>query len=113
MRDTTERLRDIQEAITKIMKYTSQGRHAFDQNELVQTWVIQHLKIIGEGARTIPQDFKNHHPEIPWERISDVGYMLLHIYFGIDFDIVWEVVEHDLPNLKTSIDAILNTGETT
>ncbi len=113
MRDTYERLRDIQEATTRIMKYTNQGRQVFDQDELVQTWVIHHLEIIGEAARAIPQDFKNNHPEIPWGQISGMRNILIHIYFGIDRDIVWQVVERDLPILKTSVDAILNTGEPT
>lgn len=113
MRDTTERLRDMQEAITLITKYTDQGRHRFDQDELVQAWVIRHLRIICEAARTIPQDFKNYHAEIPWERFSDVRHMLVHNYFNIDPDIIWQVVEHDLPSLTGSIDAILNTRETT
>ena len=112
MRDTFERLRDIQEAITRITKYTNQGRDAFDQNELVQTWVIHHLEIIGEAVRAIPQDFKDQHPEIPWRQITGMRNVLVHIYFGINRDRVWPVVEHDLPNLNPSIDALLNTGET-
>lgn len=63
MRDTTERLRDIQEAINNITKYTSKGRQVFDEDELVQTWVIRHLEIIGEATRAIPQEFKARHPE--------------------------------------------------
>ncbi len=113
MRDSAERLRDIQEAITQIKKYTDQGRPAFDQNELIRSWVIIHLKDIGEAARAISQDFKDHHPEIPWRQINGMRNILVHIYFGIDLDIVWQIVEDDLPILKTSIDAILNTEETT
>lgn len=112
MRDTSERLRDIQEAIVQIRKYTGQGREVFDQNELVRPWVVYHLQIIGEAVRAIPQDFKNQHPEVPWRRINSMRNVLVHIYFGIDWDIVWSVVEHDLPVLKTSIDVILNTSET-
>jgi uncharacterized protein with HEPN domain len=111
LRDTSERLRDIQEAITRIAKYTNQGRDAFDQDELVQTWVVHYLGIIGEAARAIPRDFKEHHPEIPWGQISGMRNILVHIYFGVDADIVWEVVEHDLPNLKASIDTILSPEE--
>ncbi len=107
MRDTQERLRDIQEAITHIAKYTSQGRVAFDENELVQTWVVHHLEIIGEAARSISQDFKDVHPEIPWKQISGMRNILIHIYFGIDRDIVWAVVERDLPLLKNSMDTLL------
>ena len=54
MRDSYERLRDVQEAIMHILKYTSQGSTLFYHDELVQTWVIHHLEIIGEATRTIP-----------------------------------------------------------
>jgi uncharacterized protein with HEPN domain len=111
VRDISERLRDIQEAIARITKYTNQGREKFDQDELVQTWVVHHLEIIGEATRSIPQDFKDLHSEIAWKQIGRMRNILIHIYFGIDRDIVWEVVERDLPNLKTSIDAILNSEE--
>ncbi len=107
MRDTSERLRDIQESITNIMKYTLQGRNLFDENELVQIWVIRHLEIIGEAVRAIPQDFKEKHPEIPWKKINGMCNILVHMYFGIDPDVVWAVVEEDLPNLKARVDAFL------
>jgi uncharacterized protein with HEPN domain len=100
-------LRDVQEAILHILKYTSQGSDSFYQDELVQTWVIHHLEIIGEAVRTIPQEYKNNHPEVPWKQISRMRNVLIHIYFGLDQDIIWEVVEHDLPDLKSSVDAIL------
>lgn len=108
MRDTNERLHDIQEAIDNINKYTNQGRERFDQDELVQTWVIRHMEIIGEAVRTIPQDFKQRNPEIPWAQINRMRNILVHIYFGIDHDIIWEVVTQDLPPLKASVDALLN-----
>lgn len=109
MREVSERLRDIQEAIARIRKYTNLGREKFDQDELIQTWVVHHLEIIGEATRSIPQDFKDLHPEIAWKQISRMRNILIHIYFGIDRDIVWEVVERDLPNLEMSINAILNS----
>lgn len=113
MRDVSERLRDIQEAIERIMKYTGQGRGSFDHDELVQTWVVHHLEIIGEATRSIPQEFKNNHPAIPWRQISRMRNVLIHIYFGIDQDVIWEIVEQDLPVLKVSIDAILSGQEGT
>jgi uncharacterized protein with HEPN domain len=109
VRDTNKRLGDIQEAIDHITKYTNLGREKFDQDELVQVWVIRHLEIIGEAVRTIPQDFKQKHPEIAWAQINRMRNILVHIYFGIDHDIIWEVVTQDLPPLKASIDALVNT----
>ena len=113
MRDVSERLRDIQEAITQITKYTYLGRQPFDQDELIRIWVIHHLEIIGEATRSIPQEFKNNHPEVPWNQISRMRNVLIHIYFGIDLDVVWEVVERDLPVLKFSVDALLTSLEGT
>ena len=88
MRDVSERLLDIQEAIRQFTKYTNLGRLSFDQNELVRIWVIHHLEIIGEATRSIPQEFKNSHPEVPWNQISRMRNVLIHIYFGIDLDVI-------------------------
>jgi uncharacterized protein with HEPN domain len=112
MRDTSQRLRDIQEAIDHITKYTGQGREAFNQNELIQIWVVRHLEIIGEAVRTLPQDLKDQHPAIPWAKINRMRNILVHACFGVDEDIVWEVVEKDLPRLKASIDALLDMQQT-
>ena len=115
MRNIPERLLDIQDAIARIMKYTQNGRYRYDHDELVQTWVTHNLYVIGEATRAIASDFpdfKDQHPEILWRQITGMRNVLVHIYFGINRDRVWAVVEHDLPNLKTSIDALLNTGET-
>ncbi len=111
MRNTTERLRDIQEAIANIQKYTDQGRKAFDENELIQTWVIRHLEIIGEAVSAIPQDFRKRYPEVPWKQANGVRNILIHLYFKVDHDTIWAIVEHDLPSLKTNIDAILTNEE--
>ncbi len=108
MRNTSERLRDIQRSIQNISKYTSQGRNSFDENELVQMWVIKHLEIIGEAARAIPQDFKEIHPSIPWKQINGMRNILIHTYFGVDNDVVWTVVEEFLPTLKAFVDDFLD-----
>jgi len=85
----------------------------FDQNELMQTWVVHHLEIIGEAALAIPQDFRNLHPEISWRQINGMRNILVHHYFGINQDRVWAVVEQDLPVMKTSVDALLTDQEGT
>jgi uncharacterized protein with HEPN domain len=107
MRDDRQRLLGVQEAIEQIEKYTDQGRDAFDQNELIQTWVIHYLQIIGEACRAISQPFKDQYPEISWNNIIGMRNILVHLYFGIDEEIVWSVVERDLPALKRQIKTIL------
>jgi uncharacterized protein with HEPN domain len=107
MRDDREKLRDILEAIERIDKYAIQGRQSFEQNELIQTWFIQHLQIIGEASRTLAADIRLQHPEVPWSQIIGMRNILTHNYFEIDLDVVWSAVERDLPNLKQQIQAIL------
>jgi len=107
MRGERVRLLDIQEAIERIEKYATQGQETFEQEELIQTWIVHHLQIIGEAARGLSSDLKNQHPEMPWPKIIGMRNILVHHYFGIDVDVVWAVVERDLPDLKLRIETLL------
>lgn len=107
MRDDKERLRDIQENIAAIEKYSGHGRDAFESDELIQTWILHHLLILGEAATRISDEFKEKHSDIPWPKIIGMRNILVHNYFGIDFDVVWSVVDKDLPELKLLIKAVL------
>jgi len=108
MTDTFDRLEHIQEAITKIIKYTKRGRRRFDREEGTQNSIIYYLQIIGEAASAIPQDFRDRHPEIPWRQMISTRNKLIHHYEGIDLDIVWETATVSIPDLQPKIDAILN-----
>lgn len=99
MRDDNERLLDIVEAIERIEKYTSRGRSSFESDELIQTWVLHHLQIIGEAVRFLSPDTKQD-SDIEWSKIIGMRNILVHSYFSIDKDIVWAVIENDLPSLK-------------
>ena len=103
MRDDRERLLDIQEAIERIEKYAAQGRETFDHNELIQTWIVHNLQILGEAVRGISADFKKQHPEVSWQQIAGMRNILVHDYFGIDASIGWAVVERELPILKQQV----------
>lgn len=65
MRDDRGRLLDILDAIDRIDAYSLRGRNAFDRDELVQTWMIHHLQIIGEAAGRLSDAFREKHPENP------------------------------------------------
>ncbi|MCT7967467.1 DUF86 domain-containing protein [Laspinema sp. D1] len=107
MRSDREKLLDMLEAIERIERYAIQGRSAFEENELIQTWFTQNLQIIGEAARALTSEIRNQHPEIPWTNIIGMRNILAHNYFEIDFDIVWVVVEQELPSLKQSLENIM------
>jgi uncharacterized protein with HEPN domain len=70
MRDDRERLLDILEAIERIDKYASKGQPAFEDDELIQTWVIHHLELIGEATRALSPELKQSHTEAPWVQIA-------------------------------------------
>jgi uncharacterized protein with HEPN domain len=69
MRDDRERLGDIPEAIEHIERYAAKGRSAFQTDELIQTWFLGHLQIIGEASRALSECVKSSHLEIPWSTI--------------------------------------------
>ena len=107
MRDPRERLRDILEAIERIERYASRGREVFEGEELVQTWILRHLQIIGEAARAMPDELRSIAPEIPWSQVVGMRHVLVHDYFGIDVELVWNAVERDVPALKGAVQRIL------
>jgi uncharacterized protein with HEPN domain len=108
MRREQERLLDILEAIERIEKYAVQGKSAFLQNELIQNWMVNHIAMIGEACRALPDDFQARFSGVPWADIVAMRNILVHHYFGIDVEAVWSVVERDIPELKTNIQAILD-----
>jgi uncharacterized protein with HEPN domain len=107
MRDDTQWLLDIIEAIDRIERYSSRGRDVFDGDELVQNWIANHLQLIGEAARSLSSDLRESNKEVPWAKIIGMRHVLVHRYFEIDRDLVWSVVMGDLPELKQRIEAIL------
>ena len=88
MRSARERRLDILEAIDRIEKYAEEGKVAFQADELIQTWMVHHLTIIGEACRSLPDDFQARYANIPWADIVGMRNILVHHYFGIDADAV-------------------------
>ncbi len=107
MRDDRQRLRDILEAIDRIQDRTGEGREAFEDNELLQVWVIYHLQVLGEAALHVSESLRSTHPDIPWQQIIGMRHILVHGYFQTDVDIVWQVVARDLPILRSQVADLL------
>lgn len=108
MRDDATRIQDALEAIERIEKYSCKGRKAFDEDELIQTWIVYHLQILAEALLRIEESTRSSQPEIPWNEIRGMRNILIHEYFGIDRDIVWAVVESDLPKLRKQLVKLAN-----
>ena len=107
MRIIEERFLDMMEAIQRIEKYAGRGRRAFVADELIQTYIVHNLQILGEAAAKIPSDQQREYPNLPWPKMVGMRNVLVHNYFNIDLDIVWQVVESELPALKEKIGRIL------
>ena len=109
MRDDRERLRDVLEAIDRIEKYSCRGRSAFYGDELIQTWIIHHLITIGEACRSLSPAFRAANPHDIWTQAAGLRNVIVHEYFNVDHEIIWGVVERDLPRLKDLIHRKLAT----
>jgi uncharacterized protein with HEPN domain len=111
MRDDRDRLRDILEAIERIERYLPEGYQRFESDELLQTWMVYHIQVIGEATRKLSDRVRKNHPEIPWPPIIAMRNVLAHDYFGLDLHEIWLTVERDIPHLKPKIQEILNRLE--
>jgi uncharacterized protein with HEPN domain/predicted nucleotidyltransferase len=111
VRDPKERLSDVLDAIANIERYSVRGRQAFEYDELIQNWFVRHLQIIGEAAYALPKELRDQQPDIPSTEILGMRHILVHDYFVIDTDIVWDAVERDLPDLKAKIERMLRKLE--
>jgi len=108
MRDYKLYLDDISEAIKKIEKYTKGlSLQKMKKDDLVKDGVVRNLEIIGEAVKNIPQRIKEKYPAIEWKKISGLRDVLAHEYFGIDVEILWDIIKNKLPDLKKEISFLL------
>lgn len=84
------------------------SKEEFLTNVPVQDAVIRRMEIIGEAIKNLSDDFKDKYPNVSWQDISDMRNKLIHGYFGVDINLVWNVIQKDIPTLKNQVREILS-----
>jgi len=103
-RDETLFLEDILDSINAIEEFSkNMDKKELISSRLKQNAIIREIEIIGEAAKNISKTIKNKYPEIEWKKIVGTRDIIIHAYFGIDFNAVWDIIKKDLPDLKTKI----------
>ena len=101
-------LEDILTASGKILAYVGDTAYAdLMKDEMRLDAIIRNFEIIGEAAGRVPEDIKEKYSSIEWRKIADFRNVLAHEYFGIDFEIMWNIIKDKLPALHSGMKAIL------
>jgi uncharacterized protein with HEPN domain len=107
-RSDEQLLKDIVEAMERIMSYTHGLEYSdFLRDLKTQDAVVRNIEIIGEAVNKISLNLKREHENIPWKEMNGIRNRLIHEYFGVNFDIVWAVVSEDLPRVLPLIKKIV------
>mgnify|MGYP000011033848 FL=1 len=108
-------LEDILISMERIIEYIGdKDFEEFKDNNMVVDAVVRNFEIIGEATNNLPDEFKDRHPEIPWRKMYGLRNVVSHEYFGIDYEMIWEITKKNLPEnikeIKRIIDEEKNTG---
>ena len=98
----------VRDAVADILAYAEAGEDAFLHETMRQDAVIRKLEVIGEAVKQISEHTRALRPDIPWRRVAGMRDRLIHQYFGVDLDLVWNVVRLELPGLAGAVDDLLS-----
>lgn len=111
MRTDHERLTDIAIACQKIAERVAEGRAAIEDDENLQYALVRLVTIIGEAASRLSESFRRVHRDVPWRDLADTRNRLVHGYFDVDLDRLWQIVTKDVVELQTAVERILQEIE--
>jgi uncharacterized protein with HEPN domain len=107
-RDIRDYLRDILETINLAESFIQGMTFEVFQTESKTSFaVIRALEVIGEATKSIPEEIRAQYPLIPWRGFAGMRDKLIHAYFGVDLQVVWDTVQQDLPGLKLAVEQLL------
>ena len=105
------RLRHMLDAARKARAFMEgRTRDDLDSDEMLMLAIVRLLEILGEAAKAVPYEIKQQRSDIPWRQISGTRDRLIHGYYSVDLDIVWMIVDQDLPPLIQALEALLQDG---
>ncbi len=97
-------LEDMLQAIDRIEEYlTGLDFSKFKQTYIVVDAIIRNFEILGEAAKNIPADIQQKYPEIPWRKMYALRNLIAHVYFGIDYEMIWEIAKKNLPQNRVDL----------
>jgi uncharacterized protein with HEPN domain len=100
---------DIFQAIDRIERYIKNlSFDGFSDDQKSVDAVVRNLEIIGEAANRLPDEFKEKYSEIEWHKVVGLRHRIVHEYFGIDLELIWQILHKDLPGLKQKITQIIS-----
>ena len=101
-------VKHILDEISFIMKESKELKYDdLIRDEILKRAFLRSLEVIGEATKNISMDFRRDHPHIKWKELAGLRDKLIHEYFGVKWEIVWDVIENLVPNLKEQIETIL------
>ncbi len=107
-RSDTDLVRDMLEAARRARDYCADLQYDdFLQDNKTQDAVVRNLEILGEAAKSVSEDLRKRYDGLPWASIAGMRDRLIHDYFGVNLDIVWDVANNDLPRLVEDLNQIL------
>jgi len=108
-RDSRVYLDNILEATRKITVYTgSLSKAAFLEDEKTLDAVVRNLEVIGEAVKKLPENLRAKHSAVEWKKIAGLRDILIHEYFGLDAEIVWDIVQNKVPALDREVRTMLS-----
>ena len=101
-------LEDILMAIAKIERYVRGLDEAgFLDDDKTADAVVRNLEIIGEASRQLPETYRDAHTDIPWHNMAGLRNRIVHDYIGIDLQMLWHIIQNEIPPLKSNIQSLL------
>jgi uncharacterized protein with HEPN domain len=109
MKDERLYLSNIKECIERIEQYTISGRDAFMETPMVQDAVIRKFEIIGEATKRLSPELRATYSDVPWQQMAGLRDVLIHDYLKVNLNLVWQIVEDNLSELKEQVSTILDS----